>query len=104
MAQLSLTNKEEETLTKALEACHGVDRHPRPVRRTPATARLARAPHAGKGCRVLLRRFRFDDLPSAGIMNIRGKLVGRLRDQMRVDLERQKVASEQSLGSNRDGP
>ena len=43
-------------------------------------------------------------LSSAGIMNIRGKLVGRLRDQMRVDLERQKVASEQSLGSNRDGP
>ena len=43
-------------------------------------------------------------LSSAGIMNIRGRLVGRLRDQMRVDLERQKVASEQWLGSNRDGP
>ena len=102
MAQLSLTNKEEETLTKALEAYLSDLRME--IADTDAHDFLARAPHAGKGCRVLLRRFRLDDLPSAGIMNIRGKLVGRLRDQMRVDLERQKVASEQSLGSNRDGP
>ncbi len=39
---------------------------------------------------VLLRRFRFDNLPTAPI-NMRGKLVGKLGDQMRVDLERQRV-------------
>jgi len=48
---------------------------------------------------VLLRRFRFDDLPSGGILNIRGKVVGKLRDQMRVDLERQKTTSEKAHGS-----
>ncbi|PYP20740.1 MAG: hypothetical protein DMD54_00425 [Gemmatimonadetes bacterium] len=39
---------------------------------------------------VLLRRCRFDNLPTAPI-NMRGKLVGKLGDQMRVDLERQRV-------------
>ena len=48
---------------------------------------------------VLLRRFRFDDLPSGGIINIRGKVVGKLRDQLRADLEHQKAASEKALGS-----
>ena len=48
---------------------------------------------------VLLRRFRFDDLPSGGIINIRGKVVGKLRDQLRADLEQQKAASEKALGS-----
>src|SRR6266566_228738 len=42
---------------------------------------------------VLLRRFRFDNLPSGGIVNIRGKVVGKLRDQMRVDLARQKAST-----------
>ena len=37
---------------------------------------------------VLLRRFRFDDLPSGGLINIRGKVIGKLRDQARADLER----------------
>jgi hypothetical protein len=49
---------------------------------------------------VLLRRIRFDDLPSGGIINIRGKVVGKFRDQMRVDLERQKAASEKGRGSS----
>src|SRR6266550_3434969 len=48
---------------------------------------------------VVLRRFRFDDLPSGGIFNIRGKVVGKLRDQLRADLEHQKAASEKALGS-----
>jgi len=39
---------------------------------------------------VLLRRCRFDNLPTAPI-NMRGKLVGKLGDQMRADLERQRV-------------
>lgn len=38
---------------------------------------------------LLLRRFRFDDMPSGGIINIRGKVVGKLRDQARADLERE---------------
>lgn len=48
---------------------------------------------------VLLRRFRFDDLPSGGLINIRGKVVGKLRDQLRADLQNQKTASERALGS-----
>jgi len=47
---------------------------------------------------VVLRRFRFDDLPK-GIFNIRGKVVAKLRDQLRADLEHQKAASEKALGS-----
>jgi hypothetical protein len=42
---------------------------------------------------VLLRRFRFDYMPSGGIINIRGKVVGKLRDQARLDLERERAAS-----------
>ena len=42
---------------------------------------------------LLLRRFRFDDMPSGGIINIRGKVVGKLRDQVRVDLERERAVS-----------
>ena len=48
---------------------------------------------------VLLRRFRFDDLPSGGLINIRGRVVGKLRDQLRADLVQQKTASEKALGS-----
>jgi hypothetical protein len=43
---------------------------------------------------VLLRRSRFDDLPT-GLFNIRGKVIGKLRDQMRVDLEREQATAEQ---------
>ena len=42
---------------------------------------------------VLLRRSRFDDLPT-GLFNIRGKVIGKLRDQMRTDLEREKTTAE----------
>ncbi len=44
---------------------------------------------------ILLRRSRFDDLPT-GLFNIRGKVIGKLRDQMRADLDREKVAAEQA--------
>jgi hypothetical protein len=47
---------------------------------------------------VVVRRFRFDDLPSGGLINIRGKVVGKLRDMMRADLEREKAVSERALG------
>lgn len=45
---------------------------------------------------IMLRRVRFDDLPS-GIFNIRGKVVGKLRDNTRADLEREKTTSERAL-------
>jgi len=46
---------------------------------------------------ILLRRSRFDDLPT-GLFNIRGKVIGKLRDQMRADLDREKATAEQALG------
>jgi len=49
---------------------------------------------------VVLRRSRFDDLPSGPVVSIRSKVVGKLRDQLRVDLERQKLVSEQALRSS----
>ncbi len=42
---------------------------------------------------ILLRRSRFDDLPT-GLFNIRGKVIGKLRDQMRADLDREKATAE----------
>ena len=55
-------------------------------------------PTAGGGPGIFLvavRRFRFDNLPG-GILNIRGKVVGKLRDQMHKDLEREQEASLQA--------
>ncbi len=43
---------------------------------------------------VVERRFRFDNLPRGGILNIRGRAVNGLRDQLRTDLSREKQASE----------
>lgn len=39
---------------------------------------------------LMLRRFRFDNLPSGGLINIRGRAVGALRDQMLADLKRER--------------
>jgi hypothetical protein len=41
---------------------------------------------------MVFRRSRSDHMP-AGPMNIRGKVVGKLRDQMKLDLEREREAS-----------
>jgi len=38
---------------------------------------------------LVLRRYRFDNMPSGGILNIRGRAVGALRDQLLGDLRRQ---------------
>jgi hypothetical protein len=43
---------------------------------------------------IVLRRFRFDNLPSGGLLNIRGKVIGSLRDQMLADLAREKATAE----------
>lgn len=44
---------------------------------------------------VMERRFRFDNLPR-GILNIRGRAIAGLRDQLRDDLSREKLVSEQA--------
>jgi hypothetical protein len=41
---------------------------------------------------VVERRFRFDNLPRGGILNIRGRVVNGLRDQLRDDLMREQSA------------
>ena len=41
---------------------------------------------------VVDRRFRFDNLPRGGILNIRGRAVNGLRDQLVTDLQREKAA------------
>ena len=41
---------------------------------------------------LIFRRYRFDNMPG-GLLNIRGKAVGALRDQMLADLEREKTSA-----------
>jgi len=43
---------------------------------------------------LVLRRYRFDNMPSGGLINIRGRAVGALRDQLLADLLRQKATAE----------
>jgi len=42
---------------------------------------------------AVFRKWRFDNLPG-GVMNIRGKVIGKLRDQLKGDLANQKTSSE----------
>jgi hypothetical protein len=42
---------------------------------------------------LVFRRYRFDNMPG-GLLNIRGKAVGALRDQMLADLQREKAGAE----------
>jgi hypothetical protein len=62
------------------------------------------APAAGQGASylIVLRRQKFDDLPSGGLFNIRGKAVKRLRDAMRSTLAntRAEVASAYAASSS----
>ncbi|HJU91162.1 MAG TPA: hypothetical protein VJ672_17375 [Gemmatimonadaceae bacterium] len=43
---------------------------------------------------LVLRRYRFDNLPSGGLINIRGRVVGKLRDAMHAELVRAKRDAE----------
>jgi len=45
---------------------------------------------------LVLRRYRFDNMPSGGLINIRGRAIGALRDQLLADLRRQKAAAERA--------
>ena len=57
---------------------------------------LTCAVERGSGIYLLvLRRFRFDNLPG-GILNIRGRAINALRDQLVLDLKRQQTAGEQA--------
>jgi len=49
------------------------------------------------GYLLIFRRFRFDNMPG-GLLNIRGKAVGALRDQMLADLRREKASTESAVG------
>ncbi|MGE5142441.1 MAG: hypothetical protein ACM3OA_03290 [Acidobacteriota bacterium] len=46
---------------------------------------------------LIFRRYRFDNMPG-GLLNIRGKAVGALRDQMLADLQREKAGAEGAVG------
>ena len=43
---------------------------------------------------LVLRRYRFDNMPSGGLLNIRGRAVGALRDQLLSDLRRTQATAE----------
>ncbi len=55
--------------------------------------------HASRGSYLVVeRRYRFDHLPR-GLLNIRGKAVAGLREQLRADLGRERQQSERSVSS-----
>jgi hypothetical protein len=43
---------------------------------------------------MTFRRYRFDNLPSGGLLNIRGRAINALKDQLLADLKRQKATLE----------
>ncbi len=43
---------------------------------------------------VVIRRFRFDRMPSIGMINLKGKVAGKMKDQLNSDLESEKAKSE----------
>ncbi|HUL03713.1 MAG TPA: hypothetical protein VLV16_10840 [Gemmatimonadales bacterium] len=53
---------------------------------------------------VLLRRLHFDNLPSGGVMNVRGKAIGKLREQTAAVLRDAKTRSEETYASVRASP
>lgn len=52
---------------------------------------------------VVIRRYRFDNLPG-GILNIRGKVIGKLQDKMRLDLQRERQVTDQEFSSGQTSP
>lgn len=47
---------------------------------------------------VVIRRFRFDRMPRVAMVSLKGKVEGKLRDQLRADLEHEKRRAEQPDG------
>ena len=48
---------------------------------------------AGGSYLITLRRYRFDNLPTGGLLNLRGRVVGSLQDKMLADLKREKATA-----------
>jgi hypothetical protein len=58
---------------------------------------IDRDPQPGGGSYVIvLRRYRFDNLPSGGLLNIKGRVLNSLKEKMAVDLAREKTQSERA--------
>jgi hypothetical protein len=53
---------------------------------------------------LFLRRLHFDELPSGGLINIRGKVIGKLRDATKAALSDAKTASEQAYAGTPASP
>jgi len=53
---------------------------------------------------VILRRLHFDELPSGGLINVRGKVIGKLRDAMRTSLGDAKTVTERAYASAPPSP
>lgn len=50
---------------------------------------------SGKGIYyIVIERFRFDHLPSGGLLNIRGRVIGKLHDGLKADLAQRKATLE----------
>ncbi len=48
---------------------------------------------------VYLRRLHFDELPSGGLLNVRGKVIGKVRDATRADLQNAKTTNERAYAA-----
>ena len=55
---------------------------------------------AGFTC-IAIRRYRFDHLPSGGLLNLRGRVINGLRDNVRSDLQRLKRDMESGAADSR---
>jgi hypothetical protein len=55
---------------------------------------IDREPATAGSYLIVLRRYRFDNLPSGGLLNIKGRVLNSLREKMAVDLEREKARAE----------
>ena len=60
------------------------------------------APAPGSITLVAIRRYRFDHMPSGGLLNIRGRVANGLRDNVRADLKRLERDSEAEWAAKRD--
>lgn len=51
---------------------------------------------------LVIRRYRFDRMPSVAMVSLKGKVEGKLKDQLRQDLEHEKRSAEQPADPPRD--
>ena len=60
------------------------------------TAVVDQSPEQAGAYVIFLRRLHFDELPSGGLLNIRGKVTGKLRDQTGRELDHVKTTTERA--------